>query len=156
FDRDGFTDLYCTNSAFGSHNALYRNRGDGTFEDVAAKVGLADLNREGSGLCMGTIWADHDGDGDEDVVVYRYGRAALFEQGADGRFVDATERAGIGAWANSNAACWIDFDRDGDLDLLLTSYFRTDVDLWNLTTSDVMHDSAEFSSNGGRNRFFVN
>src|SRR5215218_2535572 len=45
FDRDGWQDLYATNSGEGSQNGLYRNRGDGTFEDVAAALGLADLNR---------------------------------------------------------------------------------------------------------------
>ncbi|QDU86292.1 ASPIC and UnbV [Planctomycetes bacterium Pla163] len=155
-DRDGWIDLYCTNSAFGAANALFVNRGDGTFEDRAATVGLADLNVVGDGLCMGSIWADYDGDGDEDAFVYRYGRTALMRQDASGRFEDVASAAGVERWLNSNAACWIDFDRDGWLDLLVTSYFREEHDLWNLTTSNVMHDSAEFSSNGGRNVLFRN
>jgi hypothetical protein len=153
-DRDGWIDLYATNSAFGAPNALYRNRGDGTFEDVAERVGLADLNVPGRGVCMGSIWADVDGDGDEDVFVYRYGATAFFVQGADGRFEERTEAAGLARWVNSNAACWIDYDRDGALDLFVSAYFRSDTDLWRLTTTDVMHDSAEFSSNGGRNLLF--
>lgn len=155
-DRDGWIDLYATTSAFGAQNALYRNRGDGTFEDVAERVGLADLNTPGSGVCMGSIWADADGDGDEDVFVYRYGRTALFVQGADGRFEERTEAAGLARWMNSNAACWIDFDRDGALDLFVSAYFRSDTDLWNVSTTRFMHDSAEFSENGGRNLLFRN
>src|SRR5204863_7768729 len=49
FDGDGWPDLYFTNSRFGEPNALYHNRGDGTFEEVAASAGLADLNRPGEG-----------------------------------------------------------------------------------------------------------
>jgi hypothetical protein len=73
FDGDGNADLYFTNSRFGEPNALYRNRGDGTFEDVAASARLADLNRPGEGVSMGAVWGDFDNDGREDVLVYRYG-----------------------------------------------------------------------------------
>src|SRR6202041_3395198 len=55
FDRDGLPDLYVINSAEGSKNRLYRNKGDGTFEDVAEKMGVADLNRPGDGACMGAV-----------------------------------------------------------------------------------------------------
>ena len=70
FDGDGKPDLYFTNSRFGEPNALYRNRGDGTFEDVAATAGLADLNRPGEGVSMGAVWGDFDNDGREDVLIY--------------------------------------------------------------------------------------
>src|SRR5690554_2338059 len=53
FDRDGWNDLYFTNSGEGSRNALYRNLGDGTFEDVAADLGIADVNQHGTGVSMG-------------------------------------------------------------------------------------------------------
>src|SRR5439155_14067873 len=78
FDGDGWPDLYFTNSRFGEPNALYRNKGDGTFEDVAVSAGLADLNRAGDGVSMGSVWGDFDNDGREDVLVYRYGYLALF------------------------------------------------------------------------------
>jgi enediyne biosynthesis protein E4 len=58
FDGDGAPDLYFTNSRFGERNALYRNRGDGTFEEVATSAGLADLNRPGDGVSMGAVWGD--------------------------------------------------------------------------------------------------
>ena len=63
FDRDGWQDLYVTNSREDSLNRLYRNRGDDTFEDVAAQVGLADVNRRGTGVSMGAVWGDYDNDG---------------------------------------------------------------------------------------------
>jgi hypothetical protein len=156
FDGDGWPDLYFTNSRFGEANALYRNRGDGTFEDVAASVGLADLNREGEGVSMGSIWGDFDNDGREDVLVYRYGYLALFKNVDGKHFVDITESAGLRRWVNSNGAVWFDYDRDGLLDLYVTAYFRSDVDLWHLTTTRIMHNSFEFATNGGKNRLFHN
>jgi hypothetical protein len=155
-DGDGWPDLYFTNSRFGEPNALYRNRGDGTFEEVAASAGLADLNRPGEGVSMGSIWGDVDNDGREDVLVYRYGQLALFRNVDGHRFEDVTETAGLRRWANSNGAIWVDYDRDGRLDLYVTSYFRNDVDLWHLTTTRIMHDSFEFATNGGRNLLFHN
>src|SRR5438105_3832570 len=126
FDGDGWPDLYFTNSRFGEPNALYRNRGNGTFEEVAASVGLADLNRPGDGVSMGSVWGDFDNDGREDLLVYRYGYLALFKN-IDGRhFQDVTEAAGLHRWVNSNGAIWLDYDRDGLLDLYVTAYFRGD------------------------------
>jgi hypothetical protein len=155
FDGDGRPDLYFTNSRFGEPNALYRNRGDGTFEDVAASAGLASLNRAGDGVSMGAIWGDIDNDGREDVLVYRYGYLALFRN-VDGRhFEDVTVPAGLHRWINSNSAIWIDYDRDGLVDLYVTAYFR-DVDLWHLTTTRIMHNSFEYATNGGKNLLFHN
>lgn len=155
FDADGWPDLYFTNSRFGARNALYRNRGDGTFENVAARVGLADLNRPGDGVSMGSIWGDVDNDGREDLLVYRYGYLALFRNLGD-RFEEITGAAGLRRWVNSNGAVWFDFDRDGLLDLYVTAYFREDVDLWRVSSTRIMHDSFEFASNGGRNLLFRN
>ena len=155
FDGDGKPDLYFTNSRFGEPNALYRNKGDGTFEEVAASAGVADLNRPGEGVSMGAVWGDIDNDGREDLLVYRYGYLSLFKN-VDGRnFVDITEQAGLRRWVNSNGAIWLDYDRDGLLDLYVTAYFR-DVDLWHLTTTRIMHDSFEFANNGGKNLLFHN
>ena len=78
FDRDGWQDLYVTNSAEGSLNRLYRNKGDGTFADVAAAMGVADVNRAGTGVSMGAVWGDYDNDGFEDLLLYKYGRPELF------------------------------------------------------------------------------
>ena len=155
FDDDGDADLYFTNSRFGAPNALYRNRGDGTFEDAAGAVGLADLNKPGEGVSMGAVWGDIDNDGHEDVLVYRYGYLSLFRNVNGGRFEDITRTAGLRRWVNSNGAIWLDYDRDGLLDLYVTTYFR-DVDLWHLTTTRIMHDSFEFATNGGKNLLFRN
>ena len=156
FDGDGRPDLYFTNSKFGEPNALYRNRGDGTFEDIAASVGLADLNKAGDGVSMGAVWGDFDNDGHEDVLVYRYGYLALFKNLDGHHFADITPQAGLRQWVNSNGAIWLDFDRDGLLDLYVTAYFRSDVDLWHLTTTRIMHNSFEFATNGGKNLLFRN
>jgi len=156
FDGDGRPDLYFTNSRFGAPNALYRNRGDGTFEDVAASAGVADLNRPGEGVSMGAVWGDFDNDGREDVIVYRYGYLALFRNVDGKRFEDVTAQAGLRQWVNSNGAIWIDYDRDGLLDLYVTAYFRSDIDLWHLTTTRIMHNSFEFATNGGKNLLFHN
>jgi hypothetical protein len=135
FDGDGRPDLYFTNSRFGAPNALYHNRGDGPFEDVAASAGVADLNRAGEGVSMGAVWGDFDNDGREDLLVYRYGYLALYRNVDGRRFVDVTAQAGLHRWMNSNGAIWLDYERDGLLDLYVTAYFRSDIDLWHLTTT---------------------
>ncbi|MDB4883572.1 MAG: ASPIC/UnbV domain protein [Gemmatimonadetes bacterium] len=155
FDGDGSPDLYFTDSRFGEPNALYHNRGDGTFDEVAAASGLADLNRPGEGVSMGSVWGDFDNDGREDVLVYRYGYLALFRNVDGRRFEDVSEKAGLRRWVNSNSAIWIDYDRDGLLDLYVGAYFR-DVDLWHLATTRIMHNSFEFATNGGKNLLFHN
>ncbi len=151
-DGDGLPDLYFTTSRFGHPNALYMNEGDGTFQDVAAEAGVADLNREGEGVSMGALWADVDNDGREDLLVYGWGRQRLLRNvsDADGvRFRDISEVSGLGRWMNANGAVWFDYDRDGLVDLYLAGYFRSDVDMWDLASTRIMHDSFEFSSNGG-------
>src|SRR5947209_5764035 len=156
FDGDGWPDLYFTNSRFGEANALYRNRHDGTFQDVAQAARLADLNRPGEGVSMGSIWGDFDNDGREDLLVYRYGYLALLKNVDGQHFQDVTAVAGLRRWVNSNSAIWLDYDRDGLLDLYVTAYFRSDIDLWRLTTTKIMHNSFEFATNGGKNLLFHN
>src|SRR6476659_2065266 len=65
FNRDGWSDLYVTNSGEGSKNALFKNNHDGSFTDVAADVGIADVNQAGTGVSMGSVWGDYDNDGYE-------------------------------------------------------------------------------------------
>ncbi|MDH5316393.1 MAG: FG-GAP-like repeat-containing protein, partial [Gemmatimonadota bacterium] len=153
---DGWPDLYFSNSRFGHPNALYLNRQDGTFADVAAEAGVADLNREGDGVSMGAVWGDYDNDGHEDLLVYRYGFLELLRNRGDLTFEDVTAAAGLHHWINSNGAIWFDYDRDGLLDLYVTAYFRSDIDLWHVRTTRIMHDSFEFASNGGKNLLFHN
>lgn len=155
-DGDGHADLFATSSAFGSPSALWLNDGAGRFREAAAQAGLAQLSAAGEGAAMGTVWADADNDGDQDAFLYRYGHSALYENLGASRFREIGEAAGVRAWINSNAACWIDYDRDGLLDLFVTGYFHERVDLWNLSDTRIMQSSFEFAQNGGRNRLYRN
>jgi len=150
YDADGRLDLYFVTSDAGGQNALYRNRGDGTFEETATAMGVADLNQSGTGACMGSVAADYDNDGYPDLFVYKWGRPELFHNRQGKSFERVTEAAGLPQWANANAACWLDYDRDGRLDLFLAGYWRDDIDLWNLKSTDIMPESFEFAKNGGR------
>jgi hypothetical protein len=150
FDRDGWQDFYVTNSGEGSLNRLYRNQGNGTFTDVAAQLGVADVNQRGSGVSMGASWGDYDNDGWEDLFLYRYGRPELFHNEQGHRFVAVGEKAGLPRWVNANSATWLDYDRDGRLDLFLAGYWPDNVDLWRLETTRIMPESFEYATNGGR------
>jgi len=156
FDRDGWPDFYVTNSADGSLNRLYRNQGDGTFKDVAGELGVADVNRAGTGVSMGAVWGDYDNDGYEDLFLYKYGRPELFHNDAGKGFTPAGEKAGLPAWVNANTAVWLDYDRDGKLDLFLPGYWNEDIDLSRLQTTKIMPESFEYAENGGRKYLFHN
>src|SRR5439155_2140549 len=112
FDRDGWPDLYVVTSIEGGKNRLYRNKHDGTFEDVAEKMGIADLNSVETGVCMGAVWGDYDNDGYEDLLVYRWGRPELYHNDKGKGFTRVTDTAGLPAWVNANSAVWLDFDGD--------------------------------------------
>ncbi|PYU42855.1 MAG: CRTAC1 family protein [Acidobacteria bacterium] len=127
FDGDGFQDLFFVNggetprgkSSFPVRNALYRNIGNGEFEDVSAKAGVDRLEFYGMGVAV----ADFDNDGFPDLYVTGFPVSALFHNNGDGTFTDITDRAQVrnaGRWAAS--AAWFDFDRDGYLDLVVTNY----------------------------------
>jgi len=150
FDRDGWQDLYVTNSRIGTHNALYRNRGDGSFEDVAADLDVADVNSEGTGVSMGSVWGDFDNDGYEDLFLCKWGRIELYRNEAGAGFARVTEKAGLPKWANVNAAIWLDYNRDGNLDLFFGGYYPEEYDLWNLPHTRIMPESFEYAQNGGR------
>ena len=156
FDRDGWPDIYATNSGEGSKNALYRNQQNGTFKDVAAEVGLADLNQPGTGVSMGAVWGDYDNDGYEDVLLYKWGRPELFHNDAGKTFTRVTDKAGLPSWVNANTAIWFDYDGDGKLDLFLGGYYPEDVDLWHLKNTRMMPESFEYAQNGGRKYLFHN
>jgi hypothetical protein len=149
FDRDGWPDLFVTTGQEGGKCALYRNMHDGTFKDVAAEVGLADLNQSGTGVCMGAVWGDYDGDGYEDVLVYKWGKPLLFHNDAGKHFTDVSDQCGLPRWMNVSSALWFDYDRDGKLDLFLAGYWRDDVNLWDTPTTKIMPESFEYATNGG-------
>ncbi len=155
-DADGHLDLYVTNSREGSSNRLYRNRGDGTFEDVAGALGIAALNDTTTGVSMGSAWGDYDNDGFDDLLLYRWGRPELFHNDGGQGFTRVSELATLPAWANINSATWLDFDGDGRLDFFMGGYYAEDVDLWKLPTTKIMPESFEYARNGGRKYLFRN
>ena len=156
FDNDGWNDFYVTNSCFGYKNALYHNQKDGTFSDVAESMGVADLNKEDSGVSMGAVWADYDNDGYEDLFVYKWGKPELFKNEGGKHFTNVTEKSGLPGWINSNTAIWFDYNSDGYVDLFIGGYFREDIDLWHLKSTNILTESFEYSQNGGRNYLFKN
>jgi enediyne biosynthesis protein E4 len=156
FDADGHPDLYVTNSREGSANRLFRNRGDGTFEDVAARLNVADVNRPETGVSMGSVWGDYDNDGFEDLLIYRWGRAELFHNDSGRGFTSATETANLPRWANINTAVWLDYDRDGLIDIFMGGYYPETVNLWKLADTKMMPESFEYANNGGRKYLYRN
>jgi hypothetical protein len=150
FDLDGWNDIYVTNSGENSRNHLYRNNRDGTFKDVADELGIADVNRDGTGVSMGAVWADYDNDGYEDLLLYKYGRPELFHNDAGKHFARVTETASLPKWVNANSAIWVDYDRDGRVDIFLCGYFDEKLDLWHLKDTKMMPESFEYAENGGR------
>ena len=129
YDNDGFVDLYLLNwgplegvtsvppGTPRQPNRLYHNRGDGTFEDVTAKAGLA-----GSGFASAATAGDYDNDGHADLYVAGIGCSQLFRNRGDGTFEDVTAKAGVGHGGAGISATWLDFDNDGFLDLYVVNY----------------------------------
>jgi hypothetical protein len=156
FDRDGWPDIYVTSSCEGCRNALYRNQGDGTFRDVAGELGIADVNRPGTGVSMGAVWGDYDNDGFEDLLLVKWGRPELYHNDGGHGFTRVSEQAGLPPWVNANSAVWFDYDGDGLLDLFIGGYYAEDVDLWHLKSTRIMPESFEYAKNGGRKFLFHN
>jgi hypothetical protein len=156
FDRDGWPDIYVTNSAEGSRNALYHNLHDGTFKDVADEMGIANVNQPGSGVSMCAVWGDYDNDGYEDLLLVKWGRPELFHNDAGHGFTRVTQQVGLPPWLNANTALWFDYDGDGLLDFFIGGYYSEDVDLWHLANTRMMPDSFEYAKNGGRKYLFRN
>jgi hypothetical protein len=116
FDGDGRDDIYFVNQL--GPNALFKNKGDGTFEDVTAKAGVA----LGDRVCVGAVWADYDNSGRQSLfVTSTRGGNVLFKNMGDGHFKDVTKEAGLTLVAHSQTAVFFDYDNDGHLDLLVSN-----------------------------------
>ena len=133
YDNDGWLDIFLVNGMrFESHgpaptNRLYKNNRDGTFTDVTAKAGLV-RSGWGQGVCIG----DYDNDGNDDLFVTYWGENALYHNNGDGTFTDVSRKAGVtsagGPLPRWNTGCaFVDYDRDGWLDLFVANYIDFDI-----------------------------
>ena len=131
-DRDGWLDVFVVNGTTlerfepGQEPTarLYRNRRNGTFEDVTDGTGLRQSGW-GQAACVG----DYDADGRDDLLVTYWGQNRLFRNRSDGTFEDATARAGLKTPRRWGSGCaFLDYDRDGHLDLFVANYIDMDLD----------------------------
>ncbi|HTU99875.1 MAG TPA: CRTAC1 family protein, partial [Luteitalea sp.] len=102
--------------------ALFRNRGDGTFVDIAIDAGVTN-GRWGQGVCAG----DYDNDGDADLFVANIGTSRLYQATAPARFADVAPRAGVAVEGGASGCAFGDYDNDGWLDLFVSGYVSLDV-----------------------------
>src|SRR5438067_8722523 len=132
YDNDGWLDIYLTNGTrLDAHwpsgqapiSHLYKNNPDETFTDVTAKSGLARTGWQ-TGVCVG----DYDNDGCDDLFCCFWGHNALYHNNGDGSFTDVTRKAGLyNEQTRWGAGCtWLDYDRDGRLDLFVCNYVKLD------------------------------
>ncbi len=133
YDQDGYMDIYTCSGTWIKgfskseepeklpKNHLYRNKQDGTFEDVTEKAGVG-----GPWYSMGVTVGDFNNDGYPDIYVSNNGSNTLYKNNGDGTFKDITKRAKVGGKECSVGAVWLDFDNDGLLDLYVGNYLNFD------------------------------
>jgi enediyne biosynthesis protein E4 len=139
YDHDGWLDIFIVNGwrleGFPKGQEpichLFKNNRDGTFTDVTLRAGVA-KSGWGQGVCIG----DYDNDGHDDLFISYFGKNVLFHNNGDGTFTDVSERSGVAGRAGRwNTGCaFVDYDRDGYLDLFIANYI--DMDLENAPTPD--------------------
>jgi hypothetical protein len=132
YDNDGWLDIFLVNGSrlegFPSGEEpishLFKNNRDGTFTDVTSKAGLVH-HGWGQGVCIG----DYDNDGHDDLFVSYFGKNVLYHNNGDGTFTDVTDKAGVGGNGKRwNTGCaFVDYDRDGKLDLFVANYIDLDL-----------------------------
>jgi hypothetical protein len=152
---NGRDDIFITDSRAGYPNHLFINLGNGKFEDRAVEAGVANFNDQYN-VSTGGLFFDYDGDGLDDLLIFRFGSQVLLHNLGNGRFEDVSAKSGIGAIkGNFLSAIAFDADRDGYLDLYLGAYFP-EADLFHLKDDHILHDSWENARNGGRKVFLHN
>ena len=129
YDNDGWLDIFIlsgtrlTGNPKEATNRLYKNNRDGTFTDVTEKSGLLR-----TGWASGVTVGDFNNDGNEDLFITYWGQNALYRNNGDGTFTDVTAKAGLSLpgthWGSG--CTWVDYNRDGNLDLFITSYLQFD------------------------------
>jgi len=131
YDNDGWVDLLVLSGTRldgdppGATNRLYKNNRDGTFTDVTEKAGLVR-----AGWASAVTVGDYDNDGFDDLFVTYYGRNALYHNNGNGTFTDVTEKAGLSqnSVRYGSGCTWVDYDRDGRVDLFVATYLNTTLD----------------------------
>ncbi|MDG3007226.1 CRTAC1 family protein [Paludisphaera mucosa] len=167
YDGDGRLDVFLVNAwvldeqpsqvKLKGRNALYRNKGEGAFEDVTAKAGVAD---ESWGC--GVSAADYDNDGRVDFYVTNFGPNRLYRNKGDGTFEQVAEKAGVAEAGWGAGSAFFDSDGDGDLDLYVANYIEATMDeVLAARRTTVWRDmvkvlSGPFGLRGGRDRFYRN
>ncbi len=130
YDNDGWLDIFLLNGTMlegappGLTNRLYKNNRDGTFSDVTEKAGL-----HRTGWASAVAVGDYNNDGFDDLFVTYWGQNVLYRNNGDGTFTDVTEKAGLlhpgVRWGSG--CTFVDYDRDGKLDLFVANYLEFDV-----------------------------